>query len=67
MISISVCFDLVLWHINYFRLFNAKSALYIICKYFVDKLFKQACTYFLLFSVKWFQGFLSNTDDSIYY
>ena len=33
------------------------------CKHFVDNIFKS----FLFFTVKWFQVFLSNTNNSIYY
>ena len=28
-----ICFGWVLWHINYFMLFNSKSSLYIYIKY----------------------------------
>ena len=42
-----IWFGLILWHINYFQLFNAKSSLYIYIKYdfleyFVDNIFKRA-------------------------
>ena len=32
-----VCFDLVLWHINHWELFNVKSFLYIYIKYKISK------------------------------
>ena len=63
---------LVLWHVDYCRLFHVKSCLYIyikymICKHFVDNIFKQAWThFFFLLTVKWFQLLFSNINNSIY-
>ena len=37
LISRNVWFDLVLWHINHYSLFNAKSFLYIYIEYIISK------------------------------
>ena len=61
----------VLLHVNHYRLFNAKSSLYIYAKYMI-------CQQILLITflnepelifctVKWFQVFLFNSNNSIYY
>ena len=62
-----IWFGWVWWHINYCRLFNAKSCLYIkymISKYiFVDNIFKWAWAHFLLHIVKWFQVLQNNIPN----
>ena len=67
-----VWFGLVLWHIKHGRLFNAKSSLYIYIKYIrsVNILLitiSNKPKLLFLSTVKWFQVFLSNTNNFISY
>ena len=57
-------FGFVLWHINNYRLFKAKTFLYIyqiydFWRHFLDNIFKRARAHFFLLTVKWFHLFLS--------
>ena len=55
----------VLWHINSCVLFNTKSCFLYTC-IFVLFYFQTSCYSSYLHTVKWFQVFLSNTDDFSY-
>ena len=67
-----VWFGLVLWHINRYRSYNAKSILYIYIKFMISKYILQIAFLnkpLLIFfhTVKWFHLFLSNMNNSIHY
>ena len=53
---------LVWWHINPCGLFNAKPCLY---KYILDVIFNALLELIYLYTVQWFQVFLSNINSSI--
>ena len=62
-------FSLVLWHISHGRLFNAESSLNLYIKYLI---YKNIFLTFLsepelIFSIKMFQAFLSNTNNPVFY
>ena len=57
-----ILFGLVLWYINPYRLFNAKSFLYIYIKY--DWYFQTSLNSFF-HTVKWFYWFLSYTNSQL--
>ena len=60
----------VLWHINPCGLFNVKSGSYIYnlwVNILLVRLFLNELELICLFAVKWFQEFLSNTHNSIWY
>ena len=67
-------FASVLWHINHYKLFNAKSFYtyikYMTSKHFVNNIFIRVWAFaffFLLHTLIWFHLFLSKTNSSIYY